>query len=200
LTNATRVWLAAGFVLLAACSKEDDKQAQGTFRVRAAGGAGSTGTGGQGGEVDVESSSGGDVEISKDGALPKIPSFKWLSPSLGSNPLTVATDTTLTPDVSERLLGDDGATTATGLWVKAGATLTLEPNFDWDGIAGNDTASLDVDEGVLVEGTIVTGPRNGAGPDASSLYLYATTIVISKTGRVDTSGDDVAAGDGGCAG
>jgi hypothetical protein len=200
LTNATRVWLAAGFVLLAACSKDDDKKPQGTFQVRAAGGTGSTGAGGQGGDLYIESSSGGDVEISKDGALPKIPSFKWLNPSLGSNPLTVTTNTTVTPDGSQRVLGDDGATTATGLWVKAGATLTLEPNYDWDGIAGNETAYLYLDEGVLVEGTIVTGPKNGAGPDAAQLYLYATTIVIAKTGRVDTSGDDVAAGDGGDAG
>jgi len=152
------------------------------------GGKGSDGGGGGGGKVYVYTY-GAPITMKKGGGLPALPTWSYTAPELGSNPLTVASDTPLT--VGPSVLGDDGVNPATGLWVKSGATLTITPG------AGN-TATMDLSDGLLVEGKIVLAPISGS-LSSTSLTVTATDVAvkgaIEAKGGAATTGND--GGDGG---
>lgn len=175
--------------LVAGCSGSDGKHA-GTNRIVATGGAG-TRNGGSGGAIAISSNSGGDVALVRDGEVPAAPAVRWQRPGLGANPLTISGAVTRTT-TSSGLLGDDGTTAATGLWVQKGAVLTLVPP------EGEYSAAIALEQGVLVEGTVQTAaPAGLAAVNRASLQIEAGNLVVTEDGTLTTTGDDVSVGNGG---
>jgi hypothetical protein len=183
-----RWFLSAALIALAACSSGGDAPA---LRMEMSGGRGRTGAGGSGGELWAYSY-GGDVAVRTGGALPALPSYTYVAPALGDNPLTVSSSTTLT--VGGALVGDDGVNPATGLWVKRGVTLELVPG------EGSSTVWFTLSAGLLVDGTLRLAATPGT-LDSASLEISAASGAISSSGRIDASGlDGDAETDGGDAG
>lgn len=157
-----------------------------TLKILARGGKGTTGPGGSGGPISISAAAGSDVRVLATGSVDASFHRNLVPPDLGPNPLTVAAAQTLTPDAAGALVGDDGASPATGLWVKPGATLTLLPNVDWDGVPGLETVRLVVPGGLWVEGALTVGLRADSTVDASDLRVAAGAAVLA--GRLDLSG------------
>src|SRR5262245_6617021 len=148
----------------------------GTATFKSLGGKGSVGAGGSGGICRVAGLSASDTQVLKTGAINTAFIMPSATPPLGSNPLTISANTTLdvpggalTPGLTT-VLGDNGTTTATGLWVKPGVTLTLGPNWDLDNLDVDNDVSTGTKEqcriafqlGVLVEGNIRVLARDGS--------------------------------------
>ncbi|MFO0580863.1 MAG: hypothetical protein U0229_01180 [Anaeromyxobacter sp.] len=142
-------------------------------------GGNGTATGGGAGEVRIVSY-GGDVQVKKATTLPAAPTVSPTLPGLGANPRTISADTELDPDLDDHVAGDLGGT-ATGLWVKAGATATLVGD-------GNDWATLRVAEGIVVDGTLRLHFRAGQPKDRGFAHLYARALHVSETGVVEYTG------------
>jgi hypothetical protein len=222
-------WLALLALPVAACSSNNDSgpapavdtggttPAAPAVSIVAKGGASRSTSGdyagGHGGEVTIWNYDGTGIHILKTGAVNAFIEIPDTLPDLGANPRTIDADTTLTPSSGSffmppgYLLGDDGMTPATGLWVKPGVTLTLNANvyeedyyLPWsDSGNGYHAVFLRCDYGaVLVEGAIRV-PRKTFVPynsydlpytwDAScDLFVYTGNFVVSSTGSIDLKG------------
>ncbi len=171
----------------------------GASAITLGGGRGTSHAGGPGGQLTVASLGGGAVTVTPSGTLPAPWTWSYVAPSLGANPRTVSGALSLTP-AGGAILGDDGATAATGLWVKPGAVLTLGPSDDADGIVGLDRANLSFPAGVVIEGTLQLGRANG-GSSAASWSGTVAALAIRPGGRLIATGDaGTAAADGGAGG
>lgn len=173
-------------IALAACSGGDGGGPSAPApAIGARGGAGRTGAGGAGGNVVVSVTPGGGASIRPGVAPPALAEPAVPAPDLGANPRTFAADATLL--AAGPILGDDAATPATGLWVKAGATLTLDPG-------GSAVAYLLVSGAIRVDGTLRTTMYDPSRATAW-ISLRAAALHVSATGRIDATPAD-AAGDG----
>ena len=160
----------------------------GANSIMTGGGTGSTLVGGNGGAIAIGNFNGSDNWILTTGTIDTTFVMPSGDPDLGSNPLTIDLDTVLAlADGVTTILGDDAATTATGLWVKPGVTLTLGPNFP----AGPSSteARLVFARGILVEGTIKSAVHE-ADSHSSDLTLQALNLKVTSTGSIDSSGAD----------
>jgi hypothetical protein len=174
--------------------------------------------GGQGGRVEIWNSDGTGIHMLKSGAVNLPLAIPDVVPDLGSNPRTIDKDTAITPSYdgildNGSIVGDDGMTPATGLWVKPGATLTLNANRDeypyypgWEDSYGYlyNSVELRLSTALYVEGTIKVGrqvyiPYYWVGgytygtqtlDDACELVVMATNIVVASTGAIDARGAD----------
>jgi hypothetical protein len=151
------------------------------------GGRGATGAGGRGGQLRI-ASYGGPVTLTTSGDLPAPRRWSYLAPDLGANPRTITGATSLTASAGV-ILGDDGATAATGLRVAAGATLTLLPDEDTDADGVPDRVGLGFDGGVLIEGTVQLG-RVGGGRGAAGWDGAVGAMAIRPGGRLLAPGLD----------
>jgi hypothetical protein len=101
-------------------------------------------------------------------------------------------------------------TQADSLSVADGATLTLALNYDFntDGDAnestGSDTARLDIQGDVQINGTLTVLPLNSANspdsaytPDSGAVEIEAINLFVGANGVVSTAGDDSATDHGG---
>lgn len=128
-------------------------------------------------------------------------------PYLGTNPRTITGTVTYTvgaPSLTTvtaattTIYGDDGATVATGLWVKPGATLVLPPHIDANASpASYELVEISFSDGVFIEGTVQIGFVDGSSFDRADFHLGAQDLVIAETGRVNLRGADNASGPGG---
>jgi hypothetical protein len=185
----------------------------GAATIKASGGVGSTGKGGNGGMVSFRTQSASDMWLLKNGSIDSsFPVNPVLDPYLGLNPRTIDVDTTLSVGTGlfaggNQIYGDDGLTAATSLWVKPGVTLTLDPNFDTDNADGDansstgtfETTSLTFFWTVFIEGTVRTGLRQGT-PHRSHLTLNAAIFVARPGAVLDLGGADSGAGSDGANG
>lgn len=143
--------------------------------------------GGGGGRIEI-SAHGMGIRLKKNGALPELPSPGAAQlPALGQNPMTVASDQQLV--VADEIL-IEGAP-ITGLWVKEGATLTLQPESGGEAV-------FSLPDGLIVDGKIAMARLTGE-PSACSLAISAASAAIA--GTIDARGADgagsSAGGDGG---
>jgi hypothetical protein len=166
------------------------------------GGEGFVADGGDGGNFDFQTYTGGNMEIRRTGVVDTSFTVPTVTPEMGPNPLTVTADVTLTPDGSWHVLGDDGINPATGLHVLPGVTLTLRGNVDTDGVpATMERARLDVDDAILIDGTLTghaddVATGDGLSPDGLQLELHAGNLLLGPTGTVRLRGDDAGPGGG----
>jgi hypothetical protein len=151
---------------------------EGDFVLSMAGGEGTTGEGGDGGELYLYSYSNTGIykktrSLDTDFTVP----IPFQTVELGDNGVTISANTTIpvvtTAPVAYALymvenvpyiyisdgdgdLADESE--VTGLKVDAGVKLTLELNYDWnsDGYGGLDTARLRFEEDVIIAGTLAT--------------------------------------------
>jgi hypothetical protein len=199
------------------CSSSDDPIAQvvarqyefyipsggGNLMILNHGGEGLNGNGGEGGYFEIYAYAAGDIRVLDTGTIDTAFTVPTTQPELGTNVRTIATDTTLLPDDTFTILGDDGMTVATGLHVLAGVTLTLRPNYDVNSDGTLDAARVNFDDGVIIDGTIATGPVEPGPapavavgpPDTADLDIDAANFLITATGMVDTRGENGAAGE-----
>ena len=174
------------------------------------GGTGTTGNGGNGGDVYFENYTRGDSGVFRAGAIDSVRTVPVAPPSLGSNPKTITGTVNFTVDTtgpvgvnqvlvaSTGILGDDGSTTATGLWVKPGATLVLPPHVDTNSTPTTyERVALYFSDGVFVEGTIQIGFRDGSTLDRAEFFLGTESLVVAPSGRINVRGADNASGPGG---
>jgi len=133
------------------------------------GGRGLAGAGGDAGRIWL--STYGDIRVKASPSVDPAPVPRVPALDLGTNPRTISVDATLSGD---NPLGDDGATVATGLWVKGGATLTVDRG--WLTVAGP----------ILIDGT-VTSPYDADFSARVSIDLTGVAIVVGSTGVVDVS-------------
>lgn len=175
--------LATALVALTGCGGGGGGGSPNTIDLR--GGAGLTGAGGSGGGIPKIFVEGGSLTLTRSGGLPALPSWQAPVPDLGANPRTIAADEALS--ASGPLVGDDGSTAATGVWVKKGATLTLTP-------ASGSTAGFMLPGGLLVDGTIVLAPLPSSRTAAS---FGVMTKVAAVHGTIRAVGGDGAAGENG---
>ncbi|MFT3915867.1 MAG: hypothetical protein QM704_17675 [Anaeromyxobacteraceae bacterium] len=123
---------------------------------------------------------GGDIQVKKSTTVPAAPTLSPGVPGLGANPRTLAASTTLQPDLSDHVPGDQ-AGAATGLWVKAGATVTLAPNAgDW--------ATIRLADGIVVDGTLRLHYRAAQPANRGFVRLVARALHVSETGVVELTG------------
>ncbi|ABC82784.1 hypothetical protein [Anaeromyxobacter dehalogenans] len=170
---------------LAACSGGDGGSPSAAIpAIGARGGTGRTGAGGAGGAFIVSVTPGGGAVVHPGVAPPGLAIPTVPAPDLGENPRTIAADTALAP-VAGELLGDDGANPATGLWVKAGATLTLDPGESFE-------AYVEVSGAIRVDGTI-RPPVLEADQSTAAISLRAAALHVSPGGRIDGTPPDSAA-------
>ncbi|ACL66549.1 PE-PGRS family protein [Anaeromyxobacter dehalogenans 2CP-1] len=181
----TSLPLACALALAACSSGGGDGPSAATPAVSARGGTGRTSTGGGGGAFIVSVTPGGGVSLRPGVAPPALAIPIVPAPDLGANPRTLSSDATLL--AAGPILGDDGASPATGLWVKAGATLTLDPD-------GSAVAYLLVDGAIRVDGTVVTTLYD-ASQSTATISLRAAALHVSASGRIDGTPPD-SAGDG----
>ncbi|MHC4818440.1 MAG: hypothetical protein ACYTF8_10330, partial [Planctomycetota bacterium] len=204
-------------VLPAGCSSSDDPIIQeiarqyeffnptggGGLTILHHGGEGLNGDGGEGGQFYLYAYAAGDIRILDHGTIDTSFSVPTTSPELGTNVRTIATDITILPDDTFTIQGDDGMTVATGLHVLAGVTLTLRPNWDRFSSGTLDTARINFADGVIIEGTVETGPvepgpapaQVTAPPNTARLDIDADNFLITLTGMVDTRGENGPAGE-----
>jgi hypothetical protein len=174
-----RLGLSLAAAALVACGSSGGGSTPATFKAQ--GGKGLTGVGGAGGVVQLTSAQGGNVAVLHGGGVPDLPALTQpAAPDLGANPRTISADLTLASS-SFPILGDDGATAATGLWVQSGKTLTLTAS-------SGTSVALTFTAGFRVDGTLVTGPLPTGVP--ASLGVSAKAVAIGPGGRIDLSGAD----------
>ena len=175
------------------------------------GGDGSDGDGGDGNYIEFYTYTSGDINILKSGGVNTAFTANSYKIDLGTNPLTVDANTTLTPGTTvgyaygdDSFYGDDGATDATGVWIKPGFTLTVLPNNDTDNADGDATASTGTMERAYlyfggnginwyIQGKLVVGRKDsvaigdGLTGDGADLYLYIQEGFVTAPGStVDT--------------
>jgi hypothetical protein len=189
----------------------------GTAQIRIKGGMGTNDAGGKGNILDINNYTGGDVRILRNGAVDASFAVPAVAPYLGSNPLTISGNMTLTPlplgSSLATLPGDDGFHPATGLVILPGATLTLNPNDDDDNADGDaddatgtrESVHLYLPDGLSIQGTLRVGrrdavnPGDGLSPSAADLNLFVLgNIVVATSGGIDLRGTNaINAGNGG---
>jgi len=156
------------------------------------GGKGLVGDGGRGGYFDVLAKGGGDLSVRRSGGINVTVGAPKQTPYLGLNPMVVSSNFTLslTSAVGTGQLNNADGTilnangTVTGIWVKPGVTLTIRPNDGPTGNAPHTLVTLDLADGVLIEGTIKIGVRDGAGEgDGLGLDTSSASFVVSSPGR-----------------
>lgn len=182
-------------VILPACHDSSDDAP--LLSLLAMGGNGSNGDGGNGDEIYVYGDYVmGDVSFMKTGTVDAGVSIPNVMPYLGTNPRTVTTATTLVGVLEANTPFDgDVAGAATGLWVRSGATLTLDPNEDPGNTANKTTVFLAFNNGVYIQGTVVINVMT-ASPDTSLLNLSCQNLVIAPGGSLIVKGADNAGGTG----
>lgn len=103
--------------------------------VSVSGGRGTTGNGGNGDYFEIYNESAGDVELHTTGAVNATVTVPNVRPYLGSNAAIIGSNTVWSVG-AELNIGDGnvsiGGSTATGLWIQPGVTLTVKPNFTGD--------------------------------------------------------------------
>ncbi len=173
------------------------------------GGRGTAGNGGTGGRIEVYSRSASNIYILREGNVDSSFSVSVVKPALGTNPRTISANTTLAVGTgltqsSVTILGDDAVNPATGLWVQAGVTLQLRPNFDTNASAiSNEELRITVANGIFVEGAIKTLTKDslavgdGLLLHGADLRLVGQNFIVTSTGSVDTRGSDGPAATGG---
>jgi hypothetical protein len=170
------------------------------FTVKAFGGRSTVGVGGSGGFIAVHNWGATDGKILKTGTVDASFPVPTTLPTLGSNPKTISANTALTVGGGltagiNTILGDDNATTATGLRVLPGITLTLSPQLDIDNADADNNiatgtfemAQLAFADGVIIEGTIKLAVKDGS-VNTAAFELYAETIVFLPGSKIDTNG------------
>jgi hypothetical protein len=167
----------------------------------ASGGTSTSGTGGNGGYIHIESY-GGAVRVLKSGTVDAIVTVPTFTPDFGTDPtahavVSAGTTTTVvvdTDDFSGQLCmatslgspylytgdgngtcGDTNDILVTGLTVESGAILVLADYGYWGGYG-----ELWLDNDLVVNGTIRTDAPNG-------LYIEAKTIDVESSGKIVTS-------------
>lgn len=182
------------------------------------GGNASGAGGGQGGYLDIEGYVAGSVGVVSSGAINVSMSVPSPSkPFLGSNSITIAASGVLkigtgnstggaaafylsNADSFIRLVSDNSV--VTGVWVKSGVTLTLQPNAPTGAVA-HTQAHIYVAEGWFIEGTVTTALRDVGGEGLADgtakadLYFdYPYNFQMSAAGAIDLSGANNGAGAG----
>jgi hypothetical protein len=171
------------------------------------GGQGLTGNGGAGGEFYLYAYSSGDILVTPNGTVDTTYTIPDVRPELGINPRSVTANETIQPDTTtNQILGDDGLTPATGLWVAPGVTLTLMPNNDQFGGGVYSRIYMIFEDGVIVEGALDAEPGDlaafddGLGNYTANLLIVADNFWMSASGSIDTSGAAALMGDGAAGG
>ncbi|HHO75968.1 MAG TPA: hypothetical protein ENN05_06015 [Deltaproteobacteria bacterium] len=210
---------------------DEPSGSNGSYVISMAGGAGTLGSGGDAYQLQVDSYANAGIYKKKETVNT---SFTVPSPDLpeylGDNGVTVAADTTVEVAATEpedegtlyfvsgsnylyRADGDagtainDASQRVTGLKVNRNVTLTLEPNYNYNGSAGNEVAYMRFERDVIINGTVVTADvsdsgenRHGAAAterDKAGLYIYADygRFTLGRYGLIDTAGDDATVAD-----
>src|SRR6266568_547960 len=217
------LWCWASALALAAtsvaCSSSSDSGSSGGGRtMNLKGGKGLTYDGGTGGYFDVEGRTGaGGVKVLSAGSVNTDVSLPSRVPYLGTNAQIVSADTTLNVGASGFHLTagsttvTNGTGTVTGIWVKPGVTLTINPNYDTNNADVDNNAATGTREQVrfylsdslIVDGTIKIGKMDqtaageGLGVNTANVYTgYVGAWWISSSGKIDVSGADNVSGPG----
>lgn len=178
------------------------------------GGNGTTGTGGDAGSISVYNNRGNDLQILKSGTINSGISVPIYVPYLGSNVLDVTSNMTLGVG-SGLTAGSTTVTntsgTVTGIRVRPGVTLTIQPNFDTDNADSDldpatgtrEEVRISLSDGIYVEGTIKIALRDGStagdslGPDTADFRItFSGAIVVTASGKIDLSGANNPSGTG----
>ena len=173
----------------------------GTNSIVARGGNSTGGKGGNGAQIQINNLGGSDAKILRAGSIDTSFVVPDATPSLGTNPRTISVDTTLSVGsgltaASANILGDDNATVATGLWIKPGVTLTVNPNFP--AAAPRSGLQLAFGDCVLIEGTLRVGDYDSfPGYKVPTSLTGNGTILIRDTGMIDGAGGPAGGGLGG---
>jgi len=117
----------------------------------------------------------------------------------------------ITSTLIYRRIDASSEATVTGIDVRAGVTLALGLNSSQGGATGQDTAYVSVSNDIRVAGTLAvksldTGNVGGltvetrhsspaTSRDSGGLSLDCAGLLVTRTGRIDTSGDDYGASD-----
>ena len=189
-----------------------------TLSFSAKGGKGLANDGGYGGYFEMDAY-GADVKVLATGVVNTDVTLPTDLPYLGTNWVDVTTNTTLGVGSSgfhltagsDTVSNDSGP--VTGIRVRPGATLTIQPNFDqdnadwdWDASTGTlEQVIITLSDGLVVEGTIKIAPKDlsaqgdGLGPDSADFRENNWTggLFIASGGKLDLSGASNAAGPGG---
>lgn len=201
--------LALAATLVPACGGSGGVQERGlgVLVMNMLGGRGTNGNGGSGGYLEVYAETGGDIDINRRGSVNASVTIPVVAPYLGSNPRTVTGTATITTTAGvNTILGDDNATPATGLWVRAGANVTITPNIDVDdadvdgdpATGTKEEVQLVFAEGVYIQGTLAVATRDGSD-NVADLDVDAEVLVIAG-GRILSAGADNVAGAAGANG
>lgn len=214
----SRMWASRGIRILVAlvaaavipaCGNSDAGGGGGlTFTSRGGSGlAGTLGNGGIGGSFEIYAYSGNDVKVLTSGTVNAVVALPAVTvPYLGTNVADITTNTTW--NVGGELAASSTTVTSggtvTGVRVRPGVTLTIQPNYDdVGGDTFRDTVRVAFANGVLVEGTILidfqdlAAPGDGLSNNCSRFYISGENLVISGTGRILVKGKDVVGGVGG---
>jgi len=173
----------------------------GANSIVARGGNSTGGKGGNGAQIQINNLGGSDAKILRAGSINTDFEVPDATPSLGTNPRTFSVDTTLSVGSGltaaiTNILGDDNATVATGLWIKPGVTLTVNPNFP--AAAPRNFLQLDFGDCILIEGTLRVGDYDAFPGYKVNFNLNGNgTILIRDTGMIDGAGGPAGGGVGG---
>jgi len=160
----------------------------GSVRIRTTGGDGTAGDAGSGGSILLLGRPGGDVVVTRDGTVDASFQPPGVRPYVGINPriFTASAALTLTGDP---LMGSvNSAEVATGLVIRAGATVTLHTPVPPTGTGDpQPPVELSFENGVVVEGALRTGTE-GIRITADNVHVAATGEVASEGFRESTEG------------
>lgn len=194
-------------VIIPACGKKGDQGGMtpsagfvvpgtGGWRLLAKGGNSSGGAGASGGNIFVVATAGSDLNLLS-GALSVNTSFAVppSTPYLGTNPRRFLTPgpAILTTMVGVPwVLGDDGATIATGLLVAPGVTLTITTNSPNVGL--RNAVTLAFAHGIWIQGTLTVAkgdastPGDAASNNSASLTLSCENLLTDPGATIVTDG------------
>ncbi len=190
------------------------------------GGSALTANGGDAGYWYIETYAPGGVKLKRSGAADTsftIPAYARGEVDLGSNGVTISTDTTVSrlaagaadpgagtlyvvAGLAALYVGNgtgtvpDAAEQVTGLKVNAGVTLELAADDDPNGDGYYDISGVDFAGDVDVAGTLKPGPlapseRGGVlSRDRAGLSITGRHVFVRASGKVDTRGGDAAVG------
>lgn len=148
---------------------------------------GSGASGARGGGVGLWSIDASPVVLKATPGLPAKP--VWTRPpiALGANPRTFSGTSTYTGTGAVK--GDDGTNPATSLWVKAGATVKVEPPAGLGAVLVNGP--------IVIEGTLSLGRAAEGTLNSASVFVAGTVVALAPTGKIIAAGGDGGAGAGG---
>jgi len=155
------------------------------------------GAGGRGGAVEIFTNASA-VALSREVDLAGLPGWTLTPPDLGGNPRTLSGVATLAPGPDGLVAGDDPERSATALWVKPGARVTLVPNRGVE--LDPREVELRIAGALVVEGALVLPPAapDGRSLDRAALRAHVEALLIGPRGVVEAGGlDGSAEADGG---